>query len=313
MSNIVNYVRPSSGGQDRNDINKILEAITDFIAPAVETEGVRERIAVTPETRVRSDLNTVGTSNFLGAELRDRENFYWRRKVPNSPDTYPLVHTTNGSGLTFPVKDTKFGGRCDFEGTSYITIADDTILEPTDEISVSAWYFLPASDGSFHWLYAKDNASATYQGLILNTMTNVLRTEVRVGGGTSLIDFTYTPNTWFHYTMTWKGSTENRFRIYIDKVQQGSDVTTVGTLNQSNDPLGIGARPNGTLISQATTRMAHLSLLHDEVNQTWIDNHFDAFMNTDHTDTDGFKEITTIPFVGDETPLPDAYAGLCST
>lgn len=310
MSNIINYVRPSAG-QSRKDINKILELITDFVAPNVEEGGAQQRITVTPHVRKYSTSVQFGGVDWPIAELRDRETFSFRRKVPNSPDSYPLVHTTNGSGLTFPVKDTKFGGRMDFDGASHITIANDPVLDPTDKLSIAMWLYIPANS-AFRFLMAKDNVDGTWE-ILLTDSSNVLRAEFDTSGGSNLIDYNYIINTWFHLVVTWAGAPDNRMRLYVDKVQQGGDKTTSGTLDTSTEPLGIGSRPNGNVFIISGTRIAHLSLLHDEVNQTWIDKHFDGLMNTDDTDADGFKEILTIPFIGDESPQPNATAGLCST
>ena len=85
--------------------------------------------------------------------------------------------------------------------------------------------------------------------------------------------------------------------------------TDTGALTTTANNLLVGDYSNGV----ALARISWLTMISDVVTQTWIDNHFDGILNTDPTDTHGFKEILTIPFVGDERPEPDAIAGLCST
>ena len=143
-TNIVNYVRPI-GGQNRKDINKILELITDYTAPAVEDGGAQQRITVTPHRKIRTSDVSFGTSDFELSEIRDKQTRMVRFKRPNSPNAYPLVHSLDGAGaLSFPVEETFAGARCDFDGNMSINIAYDPIINPTDKISIACNLYFPA-------------------------------------------------------------------------------------------------------------------------------------------------------------------------
>jgi hypothetical protein len=57
------------------------------------------------------------------------------------------------------------------------------------------------------------------------------------------------------------------------------------------------------------SRIAYLVMLHKEVSASWIQDHRDGLQDTSGTNV----EITTIPFVGDELPRPDATTGGCKS
>jgi hypothetical protein len=57
------------------------------------------------------------------------------------------------------------------------------------------------------------------------------------------------------------------------------------------------------------SRIAHFVMLNEEVSLSWIQDHRDGLQDTSGTNT----EITTIPFVGDELPRPDATTGACKS
>jgi len=309
-SNINDFVRPTDK-TSRRDINKILSLIHDLTAQEPEEEGLQERIMYTPHVKLRTSTVTSGAANLLDTDVLDMENWNWRRKKPSSVDTYNLVHTQVGAGaLTFPVSDTKFGARCDYDGTNYITIDDDTILKPTDKLTISMWLYIPTNDSVQHTFIRKGVTNTSYLWRIETNGDLTIRIKTDNAGGTNykitITNGNYPLNTWFHATMTWKGTPDNRLRFYIDKVQKGGDVTTVGALYVNTDKLGIGANFDGQKIVLVNTRMALLSLLNEEVTQTWIDNHFDGLLDT----SDGNDEITTIAFIGDDSPTPDAESGL---
>jgi len=311
-SNIVDFVR-AGRESDRKDINAILAKLQDLQAQEPEDAALQERIILSDAIRKRSTTVTSGAADQIISNSRDRDGTnIFQRVTPAAVDSYPLVHVSNSfSGITFPANDTKFGGRMDFDGTGFIRIDDNSFYKVTDQISILMWLYLPTNAANKGVIIQGFTPDETY-GFRLTTTTDQLSVKVRTnnGGGTNYaILHTYTPNTWFHVAMTWKGTTENRLRLYIDKVQQGSDTTTAGALQYAGSPqtLSIGARDSGIRIPSGS-RMAHLAILHDELTQTQIDNHFDGFL-----DTDANEEILVIPFVGDETEQPEATTNYCKS
>lgn len=298
-TNLNNYVRPTDA-TSRRDINKILELIHDLVAQIPEETGLQERIMFTPHVKVRTTSVTFGEANLLNTDVLDLENFNWRRKKPESVDVYTLIHTQVGAGtLTFPVSDTWFGGRCDADGTNYITIDDDDILDPTATISIALNGYLPASGGGFV-LVEKVN-----QYRLRVADTNTLEWAVYVSGAyKTAVTFTYTPNTKYSIVATYKSSASGQ-KLYVDGSLVDSDSET-GSMSGTSNKLGILATGAGANIALDGTRIALLSILNAEVDSTWVTSYGIGLLDT----SDGNDEMTTIAFIGDDSVTPNAETGL---
>lgn len=314
MSSIQNHIRVT-GGQNRNDINKTLELIQDLFAAPSEDEAYHEKVALsTPKYRHTTSIEFGGPEWTIN-ETPTYETFQFVKKIPTAVSSYPLTQTQNGAGaLTFPSQDTKFGCRCDSDGVNYINIPNHSRLNPTDMISISGWTYLPATVAGVgetnHIIIQNGNDSTSSYSIILtdpDSAVNQLEFSCRVNSINYTKTYTYTPNTWIHYCMTWKGSTENRLRLYINKVQQGSDITTSGSLDIDTNDMGIFANRVGSRPLAINSRNALMTIIHNEVTQTWINNHYDGIIDT----SDGNNEILTIPFAGSESPMPDASSQSC--
>jgi len=299
MSNINDYLKPTDYGHVRKDINKILSLIHDLVAQEPEDEGNKERIMLTPHIKLRTTSVSFGAPSWEEEEVRDKEAFVFRRKKPASVSTYELVHTQVGAGaLTFPVSNTWYGGRCDADGTNYITIDDDTLLNPTAELTIACKLNLPASGGGFI-LFEKTN-----QYRIRVQDTNTLEFAIYSGGAyKTALTYTYTPSTSFSMVASYK-STGSGQKLYIDGSLVDSDSET-GAIATSSNKLGILASPTGTSIALVNTGLGIFTMLNDEVDSGWITNYENGIL-----DTSSGNEITTIEFTGDDSPTPDAVAGL---
>jgi len=62
-------------------------------------------------------------------------------------------------------------------------------------------------------------------------------------------------------------------------------------------------------IIKSNSRIAWLTIVHDELTTAWLQKHLDGEINTDPADG-GFEEITTIPFWSNGDPQPNATPGL---
>lgn len=96
-SNIINYVRPTQG-QNRKDINRLLEALSDYSSPPVEEAGFQQRITVTPHAKVRDTDVRFGGVDWPISETRDKGTRLMQKKVPNTPDTTPFDETWDSWG-----------------------------------------------------------------------------------------------------------------------------------------------------------------------------------------------------------------------
>jgi hypothetical protein len=57
------------------------------------------------------------------------------------------------------------------------------------------------------------------------------------------------------------------------------------------------------------SKMAWFVMIHEEVSSSWLADHMAGLQDTSGTN----EEITTIPFVQDELPRPDATTGACKS
>lgn len=229
-----------------------------------------------------------------------------KKKIPETVASYSLIHTNNGTPA-YAEAGHKFGGHAKFDGSNYITIADNTILNQTDKITLIGFTYLPANDAASHIIFTKDAATAQYAVFAAALAGNemIFRTN---STGQNDIQFTYTPNTWFHFAMTFKNTPENRMRLYIDAVKQGVDLTTSGNLVTTTTAVSIGATDTGSFPLLSGSRLSWLSVLHAELTQQSITDHFNGLVNT----SDGNDEITTIPFIGPAwTAESNATSGQC--
>jgi len=257
------------------------------------------------ETRLRSETHLVGTdaaSSKARTRLCTRLGTTMIRKIADPVNFYPLVHVENSfSGIKFPSVDTKFGGRVDADGSGYITIADEARLNPTDAITLIGWAYLPANTTANH-VIAHKGTPYIVRGKINSELEFVV---TAVTSGQHLLTFTYPLNIWFHFACTFKNTPENRARIYLNAIQQGADVTTTGNLTTTTTALGILANAAGAALMVTGERIAWLSILNAELTSAQITDHKNGIL-----DTDAYKEILTIPFVGDAKPKPESSFGI---
>jgi len=299
MSYLNDFIKPSDYGAVRKDINRILSLIHDITAQEPEDEGLQERICISSGVKLRTSNFNIGVQDLQNTDTRNREIFLWSRKKPTSVSTYDLVHTTTGSGFTYPVSATWDGGRVDNDGTTYITIDDHTDFDFTDELAIAMKVILPASGGGFV-LCEKVNE---YRLRVVDT--NTLEFAIYTGGSYSTaLTYSYTPDTDFTIVATYK-STSSGQKLYIDGTLESSDSVT-GAINNSTGNFCLMATAGGTNIALSGTSMGRFSILNTEVDTTWITNYY---TNSRLDTSDGNDEITTIPFTGDDVANPDATLG----
>ena len=263
-SNINDYVRPTATSS-RRDINKILSLIHDLTAATPEETGLQERILYTPHVKRRTSDIVVGGADWGLLEYRDKETFLWKKIIAPDIKTYPLTHVTTGT-LSFPVSDTKFGGRCDFDGTNYITVSQHTRLDLTTSMTISGFFYIPATDAGDttsqtlieklgeYALYIDPHATAPNQvraslgliGAVGNALLDEAGLPLLDEAGVALQDdgveipyeavATITPDAWNHITMVFDGTD---LKLYIETVLT-TTTATVGTIGTNVLDLTIG-------------------------------------------------------------------------
>lgn len=142
------------------------------------------------------------------------------------------------------------GTALNFDGIGdYIEIPNSALLEPEDEITVSAWvnWTDPAS-GTFQKIFAlsKDDQTSPYQSYALeqNMSQTALQFEVNIGGtlrGSGA--YTVTSGSWIHVVGTW-GSGEP-VRLYVNGALASESSPYSGNIVYYTMPANIGRGSNG--------------------------------------------------------------------
>lgn len=202
---INNYIR-RIGNQDRNDINRILEALQE-INPSVEQDAIKEKIALSPEVRERTTSVITGSSA-SDSPQRTRDDMSFTRYFTSQP-TYPLTHTTTGT-LSFPGTSAKYGGRAVFDGTQYITIDNHSQIDLTTDVDAGLIFWFKSENNTLGTMgiyskkdYASDaNAgfevyisgnpvpdyySDDYESTNFDQTTDVEKINVKIGDGSTSV------------------------------------------------------------------------------------------------------------------------------
>lgn len=133
----------------------------------------------------------------------------------------------------------KFGGALTFNGTSsMVTVADNTTLDLTNGMTLSAWVYPTSNSAAWRTVILKENTTDLVYALYGTGDTAVPQGMRLAGGATKAALGTAAPalNTWTHLAVTYDGS---NLRMYVNGTLTG---TTAATGNMANSalPLRIG-------------------------------------------------------------------------
>lgn len=232
-----------------------------------------------------------------------------RKFIPDNVRAYDLTHNnTNAGGLTFPSPGQTPGDRhmgvAVTNGSSYMIINDHDWLDPTTEITVACFAYLPAVTSGDKIIVKKD-----LQYELKLTATNTLSWRIYSGGAWKTArTYVYTPNTWYNIVATYK-STSSGQKLYVNGTLQSSDAET-GAINTTANNLGIFGEAGGTNLTPNGFALSWLILCSSEASSTWVSDYNTKGIANLDTDSDGLQEITTIPFIGSYKEMPNSYAGM---
>jgi len=243
--------------------------------------------------------------------------FGYRKRIPDTVPAYDLTHDdTNATLITFPKPGVtefespnigvKHSGAARTPGTEYQIITDNTILNPTDEIGICGFIYVPsaATVGSTQYIVHKDDAQYF---LALTTKTNI-RFSVTRGAGTVTIDRTISNDQWVSFAFSY--DTTNGFRSYIDKAET-LDGAPSGNIVTTSTNLGIWGRAAGTALLENTIALSGVAMHNDEYTQVWVNAfHDDGVLDHDTDVAAGLKEITFLPYIDSLIAMPNAFAGM---
>jgi len=316
-SNIIDNIR-IRGNQDRNTINKILAELQDLQSIDAEDEAIEKRIAISDPTRKKSNsIGQQGAPNeVIIAGPRDKRNENITLKIPTACESYPFIHTTNGSiGFDASSGATKYGGGGAFDGANdYITIAhiasSNLDLERTDAFTMFGWIKFNGNLGNVS-LIGKNSSNFGGTGfmilvngirLMISISNTTSSNEIRVRALTDVSD-----NTYHSFVMVYKGDSDGtNVDFYIDgtDVSETPQVDNLAATIKNSVDASIGAESDGG--GKFTGSLAWTGIIKEAVNSAWATSYHGG-----HIDLSGGNLITLIPFVGDESVTPEATTGYC--
>lgn len=165
-----------------------------------------------------------------------------------SGDATDAVNALTGVNTSVTYSTGKLNSAAYFNGSAYLTVADNALLEPTNAISFGGWIYI-SSTSSYQMILAKgENAGDTrsYEMRCFGTTTQI-EIQMRTGGGSYAQARSTTAigtGVWKHVIFTRSGTT---MKIYINGVSDtlASNVTQAGNIDYSTDALWIGQRNGG--------------------------------------------------------------------
>lgn len=296
-------------GEDLSRSNLPLELIAKLMTQAqqnnipLEEDIVIDYCTMSPLQDIHNITTTIGQVDAEPQETAEHlASTAMFRRVPESPFPYDLVHTLNGSGLTFPTADRKHGARVDFDGSSYITIGHNSTIMDVTAKGWNLFLHLPATESgdALQYIFRKGTAYSLHVRAHSDA-ANTLRYTAVHGGSSVTFDYTYTPGTWFHVGIKDDAGSQE---IWIDETSEDTD-TVAGASDTNTTDFSIGADAGGSNPIKSGSRMAWFSWFNYALTKSLSDGHNNGIL-----DTNTAKEITTIPFWGNVNPQPDATPGI---
>lgn len=158
------------------------------------------------------------------------------------------VNSLSGVNTSVTYSTGKINNAAYFNGSAFLTVADNVIIKPTSNISFGGWIYI-SSTSSFQMMLAKgENAGDTrsYE-MRCNGTTTQMQVQLRVGGGLYCACTSTTAigtGTWAHVIYTRNGTTQ---KIYINGVSDTltSVTNNAGDIDYSTDDLWFGQRNGG--------------------------------------------------------------------
>jgi len=161
----------------------------------------------------------------------------------------------------------KIGNAFNFNGVTYIISSAPSL---STSFSITGWANLPATASGD---ISRDLVSNDVENNYLlrvdpnSEASNRLAGFVKLGGTPEpRVTYTYMPNTWFHFALTWDGTT---LKLYINGVLQ-SQQTRSGTLASPGTSLGIGAATSGINILKSGSLLDDIRIYNKALSSTEV-------------------------------------------
>ena len=259
-------------------------------------------ITLSPES-IREILNSVHYATKI-----------YKKYIPLQVKPYDLTHDNSDNTLALrlasnlhPARPPIFSAGVFTPGNASLRINDHPLLNPTDALSIAFWVFVPYDIPTFLPFFEKrippDDFSFSF--LVSHIPTNNLVMRFKESNGNiCVLNGAATVNAWNHVTVTFHEN--DTTKLYINNILQ-EELQTTSSLNVTSARVqifqGVNYAPEGLGI-------AWLSLIHGDVSiiPNWIRNDMNGIRDMDHPE---LEEITTMPFLRNLRPEPNAVPGFC--
>jgi hypothetical protein len=128
----------------------------------------------------------------------------------------------NSSSCTATYGNTGKNGNClTFTSSAIVTLANTTgwTMASTSSVSVSAWVYLTATQGSYANIIGNENGPQMYLALETSDPSYYLRFLTSGAATESTSQYTFTHSTWFHLLFVKSGTSTS---LYVNNVLVGS-------------------------------------------------------------------------------------------
>jgi hypothetical protein len=129
-----------------------------------------------------------------------------------------------------------------FTGSNYVSVPDNPLLNPTEQITVEAWIKQESLLGTYDHVVSKRSADTGYYITFSGTPTKlVFVVKTNFGSRTAFSNDPIPLGVWTHFVGTYD---KQRVRLYIDGILQTSGTNITEPINISTNPLNIGRYSN---------------------------------------------------------------------
>lgn len=178
--------------------------------------------------------------------LTDNIAAYWKfdESSGNAADSVGSSTLVNNGTITYSAGKILNGANLASASSQYFTVADNTALSITGDLSIAGWYNFTSTAGT-QALAAKRTSTGNQRSYTFYINAgNTLNTDFFPDGSTdSLASVSWTPltGTWYHIGFAYN-ATGGSVAFYVNGAQQGTTQTGVtNSIFDSTSPFSIGA------------------------------------------------------------------------
>jgi hypothetical protein len=274
----------------------------------------------TPCTAWIKNINiTDGASTVRKVIFQDAAQTYTKLHDASALNVTHSLTDAVGAGVVnpfiFPTNDTKYGGRCRIP--PYLWIPHHTLMDSND-LTIAMFLKLPPTDFSVNTTTSHIlNKSGSWELRVAAHATAPNQLEFFPYNPTAepRVTYNYTGNTWFTLVISYDSTSGTKMYINGNSTPVDTETDSGNLVTNTNGiSVGIGHNVGANRIPHGDNmEMAHLFIGSEPCTTGFQSNFHNGLLNTDHTDTDGVKEIFYKPLTGSFDYFNDASAGFAVT